>query len=164
VEEILGALACLDRKVGPRGIADQQRVAGEQVALDEETAVLGPVAGRVQDADRDRADAQLVAVGERLARELDFCERVDGDGHIVLEREPAMAGDVVGMRVRLEHADDPHAGSLGFREVGLDCVGGVNDHGLAGCLVADQVGRAAEVVIHELAKEHFACDRTNGRR
>ncbi|MDX6507943.1 MAG: hypothetical protein QOG06_2587 [Gaiellaceae bacterium] len=164
VEEILGALARLDREVGSRRVADQQRVAGEQVTLDEEAAVLGPVAGGVQDADRDRAEAQLVAVGERLVGELRLGQRVDGDGKVVLEREPAVAGDVVGVRVRLENANDAYAAALGLRELGLDCVGGIDDHGLAGCLVADQVGRTAEVVVHELAKEHVACDRTKGRR
>ena len=59
-EEILGALARLDREVGPRRVADQQRVAGQQVAFDEEAAVLGPVAGRVHHADRQRADRELV--------------------------------------------------------------------------------------------------------
>ena len=86
------------------------------------------------------------------------------DGHVVLEREAAVPGDVVGVVVRLEHAHDPHARPLGLLEVGLDRVGGIDDHRLAGRLVADQVGRAAEVVVHELLEEHFAADRTNVRR
>ena len=85
-------------------------------------------------------------------------------GHAVLEREAAVTGDVVGVVVRLEHAHDPHAGPLRRLEVVLDRVGGVDDDRLAGRLVADQVGGAAEVVVHELLKEHFASDRTNGRR
>ena len=82
----------------------------------------------------------------------------------MLEREAAVAGDVVGVVVRLEHAHDPHARLLGRLEVALDRVGGVDDHRLAGRLVPDQVGGAAEIVVHELLKEHFASDRTNGRR
>jgi hypothetical protein len=63
-------------------------------------------------------------------------------------------GNVIGVRMGLEHAHDPHACPLGLFEVGLDRIRGIDDHGRAGPLVADQVGRAAEVVIHELAEEH----------
>ena len=59
---------------------------------------------------------------------------------------------------------EEHACSLGRRQVGLDCVGGVDDHRFAGHLVADQVGRAAEIVVYELLKDHFAADGTNGGR
>ena len=97
-------------------------------------------------------------------RVLGLGERVDRDGHAVLEREAAVAGDVVGVVVRLEHAHDPHAGALRRLEVALDRVGGVDDDRLAGRLVTDQVGRAAEIVVHELPEEHFASDRTNGPR
>ena len=155
-EQVLGALARVDGEVGPRRVADQQRVAGQQVALDEEAAVLGPVAGRVQHLDRERADDQLVAVRERLARVLGLGQRVDRDRHAVLEREAAVPGDVVGVVVRLEHAHDPHARLLGRLEVRLDRVGGVDDHRLAGRLVTDQVGRAAEIVVDELLEDHFA--------
>ena len=79
----------------------------------------------------------------------------------MLERKPAMAGEVIGVRVRLEHSRDPHAAALGLLEVGLDGVRRVDEHGLACFLVTDQIGRAAEVVIHELAKEH--CLTLSGR-
>jgi len=72
----------------------------------------------------------------------------------VLEREPAVARDVVCVRVRLEHASDPHMELLGAFEVLLDRVGGIDDHGLTRGLVADQVGRAAEVVVDELPELH----------
>ena len=83
-------------------------------------------------------------------------ERMDAHRDAVLERQAAVAGDMIGVRMGLEHADDPHACLLGFFEVGLDRVGGVDDHRLAGRLVADQVGRAAEVVIHKLAEQHVS--------
>src|SRR5439155_3139167 len=76
----------------------------------------------------------------------------------VLEREASVAREVVGVRVGLEHAHDPDAAALRLLEIRLDRVGGINDDGLPGRLVADQVGRAAEVVVHELPKKHF---RTN---
>ena len=36
-------------------------------------------------------------------------ERVDADRNVVLEREAAVPGDVIGVRVGLEHAHEPHA-------------------------------------------------------
>ena len=57
--EVLGALARGDREIGTGGVADEQRVARQHDALvDHEGAVLGPVPGRVQHADRHRADAR----------------------------------------------------------------------------------------------------------
>src|ERR671915_422921 len=61
---------------------------------------------------------------------------------------------MVGVRMRLEDADDPHAVPLRLLEVVLDRVGGINYDRLPGALVADQIGRAAEVVVDELAKQH----------
>jgi hypothetical protein len=75
-------------------------------------------------------------------------------GQPVLEGEAAVPRDVVGVRVRLEHASDPHMELLSAFEVLLDRVRGIDDHGLTRGLVADQVGRAAEVVIDELRELH----------
>jgi hypothetical protein len=52
--------------------------------------------------------------------------------------------------------DDANAAALRLLEIRLDRVGGIHDYGLPGRFVTDQVGRAAEVIVHELAKEHFA--------
>jgi len=114
------------------------------------------MSGRVHDLDPQPAGGQRVAVLERLVAVLDLRQPVDRDGHAVLEREAPVSGDVVGVVVCLEHAHDPHARLLGRVEVGLDRVSGVDDHRLAGRLVADQVGRAAEVVVHKLLEEHVA--------
>ena len=111
-EEVLGALARGDREIGPRCIADEERVAGQhELVVDDERAVLGPVAGRVQDADLRRTCAHDLAVGQRLVRVLGFGERVDRDGEAVLDGEPAVARDVVGVGVRLENALDPTCSS-----------------------------------------------------
>ena len=163
-EQRLRALDRIDREVGPGRVADQQRVARQQVALDEEAECSGRWPGVCMTWIRERAGRHLVAVLERLVGVLDLRQAVDRDRHAVLEREAPVPGDVVGVVVRLEHADDPHACLLGRLEVGLDRVGGVDDHRLAGRLVADQVGRAAEVVVHKLLEEHVASDRTNVRR
>ena len=42
------------------------------------------------------------------------------DGHVVLEREPPVPGDVVGVCVRLEHPHDLHAFRRGCIDVLLD--------------------------------------------
>ena len=67
--EILRALARLDRQVGPGSVADQERIAGQEVSLHEVAAVLGPVAGRVQNAYRDRADLELLPIFQGVERE-----------------------------------------------------------------------------------------------
>ncbi len=59
--------------------------------------MLRPVPGRVDDADDDRAGAELLPVGERLERVLRLRRRVDRDRDAVLEREPAVPGNVVGV-------------------------------------------------------------------
>ena len=81
-----------------------------------------------------------VAVGERLERVLGLGDRVDPHGDALLEREPAVPGDVVGVGVRLQDGDDPHAVALGLHEVLLDRVRGVDDDRLACRGVTDQVG------------------------
>ena len=69
--------------------------------------------------------------------------------------EPAVPGDVIGVRVGLEHADDADARLVSGREVLLDRVRRVDQEGLPLAGVADQVGGAAEIVVDELAKQHI---------
>jgi hypothetical protein len=59
------------------------------------------------------------------------------------------------VRMRLEDVRDPEAVPLRLLEVQLDLVGRVDDDGLPARLVADQVGRAAEIVIDALVKDHY---------
>ena len=101
--------------------------------------MLGPVPRRVQHAHDDIAELDLLAVGERLVRERGFRGCVHAHGDAVLEREAAVAGDVVGVRVRLEHGDElePAAGAL--IQILLDRVGRIDDDGHSGVLVADEV-------------------------
>ena len=80
--------------------------------------------GRVDDAKGDRADLDLVAVRHRVVRVVDAGCRVDADRDAVLEREPAVTGDVVGVGVRLDGAHDAHAVPFGLREQRLDRNGG----------------------------------------
>jgi hypothetical protein len=108
----------------------------------------------VQDTDRGLAELEHLSVLERVELELRRGGGVDGDRNAVLERKAPVPGDVVGVSVCLEHADDPSLALLCLLEVLLDCIGGIGDHRVSGGLVADQVGRAAEIVVDELAKEH----------
>ena len=116
----------------------------------------GPMAGRVDDAQADVADDDLVAVRDRLERILGLCQRVDRDRQAVLEREPPVPGHVIGVRVRLEDAHDPHVVPGRLLEVLLDRVGGVDDDRFARVLVPDEIGGAAEIVVDELPEQHVA--------
>ncbi len=114
VEEPLGARDRLDGEIGPRGVADEQRVAGEheprlraaRAVDDGERAVLRPVTGRVDRPDDDVAELDLCPVHERLVRVRGRGRLVHPHRQTVLERQPSVPGDVVGVRVRLEHADE----------------------------------------------------------
>src|SRR5439155_37359 len=78
-------------EVGSGGVADEEGVACQDEprlvrsgpVRDGEAAVLGAVARRVQDADRDRSDLDLAAVLERLEWILRLRGRMDGDGSAV---------------------------------------------------------------------------------
>jgi hypothetical protein len=72
----------------------------------------------------------------------------------VLEREPAVAGDVIGVRVRLEDGDELDAASLALGEIGLDRIRRIDDDGGSCLLVADEVGGTPQVVVDELLEEH----------
>jgi hypothetical protein len=109
----------------------------------------------VDDADLDLADGDHVAVLDRVVVVLGLGEGVDRDACAVLERQAAMSRDVVGVVVRLDDADDLHAVPLGFGDVLLDRVRGIDDDRLARGVGADQVRRAPEVGVDKLSKDHL---------
>ena len=98
----------------------------------------------------------LVAVLQRVVRVLRLRDRMDAAREAVLEREPSVPGDVVGVRVRLDDPDEPNAAPLGLLQVLLDRERRVDDDCDPGRLVADEVRRAAEVVVDELREDHDA--------
>jgi hypothetical protein len=104
----------------------------------------------------DVADLDLGSVDERFVREGRPGLIVDADRDALLEREPAVSRDVVGVRVRLEHADQPDAVSLGLHQHGFDLIRRVDDDRYAGELVADEVRGAAQVIVQELLEQHGA--------
>ena len=164
VEEALRPLARLDREVWPSGVAHEERVAREDdprivapgAIAHREAAVLRPMTRRVNAAKENVAERDLRAVGHRVVRVLGVGSRMDAHRDALLEREPPVPGEVVGVRVRLDRADDAHVALLGFFEVLLDREGRIDDDGVTGTGIADEVGGAAERVVDELREDHGA--------
>ena len=102
----------------------------------------------------DLAERDLAAVLQRLVRILRLRRGVDADGEVVLEREPPMTRDVVGVRVGLDRPNEANPAPLGFLEVLLDRERRIDDDCLARALVADEVRSAAESVVDELREDH----------
>ena len=90
-------------------------------------------------AEDDAAELELRAVLERVVLVRGLGGGVDADRDPVLDAEPAVAGEMVGMRVGLDDPDDPHAAPVGLGEVLLDRECGVDDRRHAPVLVADQI-------------------------
>ena len=155
VEESLRSRSRLDREVGSSGVADEQRVPGQHEAfVDDEGAMLGSVAGCVDHAHARGTRLEHLTVLERGEVEFRLGKRVDRHRSAVLEREAAVAGHVIGMRVGLEHSHDADAAVVRRFQVLLDRVRGVDHERLAAGGVAEQVGGAAEIVVDELAEQH----------
>jgi hypothetical protein len=109
---------------------------------------------RVDRPQDDLADVDLRAVDERLVLVRSLGVDVDPHGEPVLECEASMPGHMVGVRVRLEHADELDLVPLCSVEILLDGVGGIDDHRRARLLVADEVGGAPEILVDKLPEQH----------
>ena len=88
-------------------------------------------------------------------RERRPCVALDANREAVLERETSVAGDVIGVRVRLEDADEPDLAAFRLRQYRLDVVGRVDDDRDALVLVADEVAGAAQIVVQELLEQEI---------
>ena len=111
---------------------------------------------------RVRSDlAGSVTVRERLERVLGLGERMDRDRQTVLEREPSVARDVVGVRVRLEHALDPRPAPAAVSRYCSISKGRVDDDGDACVGVADQIRGTAEILVDELPEEEHGVERNS---
>ena len=102
------------------------------------------------------AERDLRAMGHRVVRVLGagLLLRMDAHWIAMLEREPSVSGEVVGVRVRLDRADDVDVALRGFGEVLLDREGRIDDDRVTGTGIADEVGGAAERVVDELREDH----------
>ena len=162
VKETLCSLARVDRQVGSRGIADEQRItrqdeprlSGPRAVDHGEAAVLGPMPGCVDASEHDLAEGDLAAVLENVVQILGLRGPMDADREPVLERKPPVTGEMVGVRVRLQNAHEADITPLGLAEVLLDRERRVDDDGLARALVSDEVRRASESVVDELREDH----------
>ena len=162
VEEPLRALGRPDREIGAGRVADEERVArqheprlvGARRVDHGEAAVLRPVARRVDAPEDDVPDLELVAVRQRIVRVRDLGGRVDGHRDAVIEREAAVPGDVVGVRVRLDRPHDADAEPLGLGEDRLDREVRIDDDDLPGLLASHEVRGAAQIVVQDLREEH----------
>src|SRR4026209_2229314 len=152
MEEALGTLPRLHGEVGPRGVADEERVAGEddpgivsaRPVGDGEAAVLGTVSRRVDAAEDYGAERYLGSVGHRVMRVLGIGRGMDAHRDAVLEREAPVPGQMIRMRVRLDHPDDARIASRGLLEVLLDRERRIDDDRVTRARVADAVGSTAE--------------------
>ena len=75
-----------------------------------------------------------------------------------------MPRDVVGVRVRLDRAHDADAAAVSLLEVLLDRERGIDHDRGPGVLVADEVRRAAQVLVDELREDHSALTASSGSR
>src|SRR5205823_242532 len=78
----------------------------------------------------------------------------------VLEREAAVAGNVVGVRVRLENGEELDVPALALVQIRLDRIRRIDENGASRLAVADEVGSTPQVVVDELLEEHEG-DRSN---
>jgi hypothetical protein len=167
--EVASALDRLDREIGAGCVTDEERVAGEHepgllsaVTVDDcETAVLWPVTWRVQYAERNVPEHDLLSVLQRVVLVRDLGGGMDPDRDPLLERQAPVARDVVGVRVGFDRAHNSYALPLRGGEVLLRGIGGIDDDRLAGLLVADEIRGTAEVLVDELPEDH-GFDRNTG--
>src|SRR5213083_403482 len=161
--QILGRRGAAE--VGATDGADEERVAGEheprlggaRVIGHEQAERVRGVAGRVTRPQLDVAEAEAVAVRQRLVRERHAGRAVDVDGGLRDGGEVAVARDVIGVGVGLDHVGDGESLLAGDAEVVVDAVSSrVDHHGAPRLGAADQVGQAAGLFVQELLKDHAA--------
>ena len=121
---------------------------------DREAAVLRAVTRGVDAPKGDVAEHDLAAVLERVVQKLGIRRGVDAHRDAVLEREPTVAGEVIRVRMRLDHPDEADVASVGLLEILLDRESGIDDHCVARARVADEVRGTAERVVDELGEDH----------
>ena len=126
--------------VGPLGDHDGDRLRG--------------VARRGQHLERHLPEGQSLPVGQRIHGELRLGRLAVADGGAGGGGDLQVAGEEVGVEVRLDDPLDVQAGGLGVGQVLRDVALGVDDDGPAGRLVADEVAEEGETSELVLAEEH----------
>ena len=153
----------LAAEVRPADIADEQRVPGQHEPRlvapgrvgHEKADAVGRVPRRVDDLERDRSHAQLLAVLDRGVGEGRLGRGMDVDARPGLGGEGLVARDVVGVQVGLDDVGDCEALLSAQSQVLVDPVPpGIDHHGLAGATTADQVRETAGLLVEHLLKDH----------
>ena len=96
---------------------------------------------------------QLLAVAETIDREIDVGALAVRDRGARLGCELEVPAEEIGVDVRLDHALDAQAVSVGVVEVDLHVAPRIDDHRTVRSLVTDEVrrlGQAVQVVLHEM--------------
>ena len=110
--------------------------------------------GVCSDRQHDLAELDPLPVVERLCGVLRLGGAVNRDGQAELEREPTVAGDVVGVGVGLEDAREAHAAASHSASTSSTASGGSTTTASPAALVADEVGGAAQILVDELPEQH----------
>ena len=171
VEEPLGALAGVDRQVGPGGVADEERVAGEHdprvlaaaPIADGEAAVLRPVSRRVDATQNDVSEDDLLAILQRVVRIRGVRAGWMLTG-ITSSRASRPCPERWSACVCLDRPHDANLEPLGLLDVLLDRERRVDDDRLARPRIADEVGSTPERIVDELREDHGRADGTTGLR
>ena len=159
--ELIGGDADGGEKVGAADVPDEEGVAREHAArrvvvsvlVDEDADRLRGVTGGLHDLERHAAEADALAVAQRADLELGLGGAVADPG-ARLAGELEVAGEEVGVEVRVDDPDDRQTARRRVVEVLRDVTARVDDDGLSGRLVADEVGRLREAVEVVLAEVH----------
>ncbi len=157
---LLGGEARGSGEIGASHVADEEGVAGEHErrlvrrvgVAHQRRQALGRVARRFQEAQRDLADAELVAVAHRAVGERDRSARSEHHLGARPLRELAVAAHEVGVQVRLDHVADAKAVRLRLVQVFVDVAARVDDDRLA--LGPDHVGGLGQAPQVELLEVH----------
>src|SRR5262249_35625578 len=104
-------------EVGTAHIADEQRIAGQyhrrlgaaQGVHDQEGYQLRTVAGRMQDAEAQLSQLQLLVIGERAEQVGDSRRFVEAELASMLRDQAARAGDMIGMDLRIDYVSQSEA-------------------------------------------------------
>jgi hypothetical protein len=109
----------------------------------------------VEDAQLHGAESQPLAVPEPAVREAGVGRLVEGEAGAGARGQLAIARDVVGVDVGVDHVGDRQPARAGERDVVVHVgVGRIDDRGHARPLAADQVADAAGRLVRERLEDH----------
>ena len=111
--------------------------------------------GSVQDLQLDAADTEDFTILHALVLEHRRRRAMQDDRRLGGGDEVTVAGDMVGVRVRLEHVGDAKTLLAGDPEVVRHAVAaGIDDDRLPRLAASDEVREAPRLLVHELLEDH----------